>query len=548
MILYSLLDESLVSTIERVTQHRARMSLPAVLAALVRDEIDDFPALRPHQRHVWHSFLVQLAALHLHRRSDNAIPDNDAEWRRALLSLTPDDQDGAAWALISPVNRPALLQPPVVGADSIANFNKSFSTPDEIDLLVSSKHHEIKRDSILAARPEHWLFSLLSLQTQEGYMGVGNYGISRMNTGRGSRPSVGVSPRGGPGRRFVRDATRLIALRARILDENPAYPSSGGSACLWLQPWDGKTSLLPSTLDPFYIEICRRIRLQANPTGQILARAIGTKCSRIEASALRGQTGDGWTPLTFDATGAKSLTVQPQTFGYRKLVPLLFPRIGGVGAIRRAPLQVISSTDDQVGLTITVRGVVRGEGETQGYYERQIAVSTRMRRLLLEVPADEGAAMAEDRVNDAGLLALKVLSPAVLGVYTASPLPNERRRDDDTAKDRTNRTLKRYDQFVDASFFSELSRELEVLEDPASMKVVRATWLVSLMDHARTLLDQCALSAPSAAMRSYRTRARTRDQLEYAFLRHFGERVAAVTPTTGPGTSSSVAIASDFHS
>ena len=75
MIQYSLLDEPIISTIDRATQKRSGKSLPAVLAALVRDEIDDFPALRPHQRHVWHAFLVQLAAIYLHRSGTTAVPD-----------------------------------------------------------------------------------------------------------------------------------------------------------------------------------------------------------------------------------------------------------------------------------------------------------------------------------------------------------------------------------------------------------------------------------------------------------------------------------------
>ena len=42
-------------------------SLPAVVAALIRDEVDAFPALRPHQRHAWHAFLAQLGALAIRR-------------------------------------------------------------------------------------------------------------------------------------------------------------------------------------------------------------------------------------------------------------------------------------------------------------------------------------------------------------------------------------------------------------------------------------------------------------------------------------------------
>ena len=34
------------------------LTLPDTLAWLMRDAVGSFPALRPHQRHAWHSFLV----------------------------------------------------------------------------------------------------------------------------------------------------------------------------------------------------------------------------------------------------------------------------------------------------------------------------------------------------------------------------------------------------------------------------------------------------------------------------------------------------------
>ena len=46
---------------------QTRMSLPETYAALMRDEVGSFPALRPHQRHAWHAFTVQLGAMALHR-------------------------------------------------------------------------------------------------------------------------------------------------------------------------------------------------------------------------------------------------------------------------------------------------------------------------------------------------------------------------------------------------------------------------------------------------------------------------------------------------
>ena len=59
----TLLDRPLLTTLDPSGCGTLRRTLPGVLAGLVRDEISDFPKLRPHQRHVWHAFLVQIAAL-----------------------------------------------------------------------------------------------------------------------------------------------------------------------------------------------------------------------------------------------------------------------------------------------------------------------------------------------------------------------------------------------------------------------------------------------------------------------------------------------------
>jgi CRISPR system Cascade subunit CasA len=113
---YSLLDEPLM-TARLVDGQRIQLSLPALFVALAEDGIRDFPALRPHQRHPWHAFLVQLAAIALHQAGRSEPFADEADWRSALLALTPDDPDGAPWCLIAPPERPALLQAPVPEGD-----------------------------------------------------------------------------------------------------------------------------------------------------------------------------------------------------------------------------------------------------------------------------------------------------------------------------------------------------------------------------------------------------------------------------------------------
>ena len=84
----NLLEEPLVRarTADGVVE---RFSLPAPYVALQDDRVTAFPALRPHQRHAWHSFLAQLATIALDRQPGGAVPRSAAEWATAPRSLTP---------------------------------------------------------------------------------------------------------------------------------------------------------------------------------------------------------------------------------------------------------------------------------------------------------------------------------------------------------------------------------------------------------------------------------------------------------------------------
>ena len=59
----------------------AKVSLPELLAAMVREEVRDFPALRPHQRPAWHMFLAQLSALALWTAGREELPMDAADWK-----------------------------------------------------------------------------------------------------------------------------------------------------------------------------------------------------------------------------------------------------------------------------------------------------------------------------------------------------------------------------------------------------------------------------------------------------------------------------------
>jgi len=66
-------------------------------------------------------------------------------------------------------------------------LNTPVSTPDALDLLITSRNHDLKQAVARQAEAEDWILALVSLQTCEGFGGAKNYGIVRMNGGSSSR-------------------------------------------------------------------------------------------------------------------------------------------------------------------------------------------------------------------------------------------------------------------------------------------------------------------------------------------------------------------------
>lgn len=113
---------------------RPLLTLPGAFAALMRGGVVCFTALRPHQRHAWHAFLAQLAAVALLRAGLAAPPAEKETWRDLLRALTPDHPDAESWRLTAPPDRPSLLQAPA--PDGLAALRSRIELPDGLDMLV----------------------------------------------------------------------------------------------------------------------------------------------------------------------------------------------------------------------------------------------------------------------------------------------------------------------------------------------------------------------------------------------------------------------------
>lgn len=408
-LLFNLLEEPLLG-LRLPAGERLGVSLPDLLARLGRGDELELTALQPHQFHAWHAFLCQLAALALHSESRSSVAQDEATWRHQLLGLT--DGDPAPWSLIVPdLGRPAFMQPPVPEG-TLKGFKNHLRTPDELDLLVTTRNHEVKARRIHAPQPEHWIFALASLQTMGGFLGAGNYGISRMNGGFANRPCVTLAPSLGWSARFRRDVAVLLEGREGVAEEI-GLARVNGRHLLWLEPWNGKDSIALTACDPFYIEICRRLRLVVIGD-TIVALATTTMAPRVAAQERHGDTGDPWTPLR--RKDGAAFTAGPRGFSYNVTQELLF------GADYRPGAALRPSPDDGDEALFLGTALVRGQGKTEGLHERILPVPAPVRSLLLSSAGrTQLATLAKRRVEIAADVRTKVLKSALCVLLQADP-------------------------------------------------------------------------------------------------------------------------------
>lgn len=489
----------------------ASLTLPELFVALTHDTVRDYPALRPHQRHPWHSLLVQLAALALHQAGESQPWETPADWQRALLALTPNHPDGAAFCLVSPHDQPAFLQPPVPGG-SIDDWKKHIPTPDALDMLVTSKNHDLKGERMRRAQADDWLFALTSLQTQEGVQGNGKRGISRMNSGFGSRAAVGLAPRGATGRRWLRDVQALLNARDNVVAAI-GLSAQGGIALLWLPPWNGTGSIQFTDLDPFYIEICRRIRLTLKGDSEELA-AYGTtsKTDRICSDGRNGITGDAWLPIETE----KALTLPPSGFNYRLLTDIVWG-----SKYHRTVSLAPREEDGSSGIQVLAQGITRGNGKTAGYHERRIPLSKKAVSLLRRGQSDLPALLASQRIAHIASMHGVLRGALLVFLEAGRKSPDFDRR---TAKQQVEPFVKSFERTEDARFFDDLNTELEA-DSEADRHAEHLRWLIGLAERAEDVLRSAFAIGPQCGERRYRARSRALSYFHGALRsgKHFPE-------------------------
>ncbi|MBE0431512.1 MAG: type I-E CRISPR-associated protein Cse1/CasA [Dehalococcoidia bacterium] len=505
--MHNLLTEPLLG-VRRTDGGSHEVSLPKVLAGLVSGQVDSFTGMMPHQRHAWFAFLVQLSAIALHRAQRDAMSEEPGEWTALLRGLTRAWPDDEPWRLVvEDVKQPAFMQPPVPeGALDDRNW-KRVRLPAEIDILVTTKNHDVKRNRIAIARPEHWVYALTTLQTMQGYSGGGGrlHGISRMNSGVGNRPYVALAHSPSWGVRFRRDTAALLRGRQRILQDYDLFQEEDGLALLWLESWDGEEQLSIRNLDPYYIEVCRRVRLAQDESG-ILGLRTNAKERIAGTKQIKGNTGDPWTPVSVPKKGtATALTVNKSGFTYKRLHEVL------LGSDYKPGLCLEAQPEDGAGDVLLLAWAFArdGVGKTGGQHEKTVPVPAKVRHLLLD-PSQRSwlGERARARVREAHDCKSRVLRPALR--YLLQGGPDSDRLDRKDTRDRP--FSDRFDPRVDDIFFQELWKSVDLDEDEA-----RRRWVKQLDDIGWRILKEAERSAPVPQAR--RARAVAVAEIHYRRLR-----------------------------
>ncbi len=494
--MHNLLKDHLIRV--RLTDGTTRaMSLPEVYGWMSSDAVAAFPALRPHQRHAWHAFLAQLGTVALHRAGQDSPPRTAADWCELLRGLTPEFRDDEPWRLtVEDPARPAFMQSPA--PNGLDDYRGRAVTPDDLDILVTAKNHDVKQTVATESALDDWIFAMIDLQTMAGFLGAGNYGIARMNGGFSARPCLGLAPAdGGLGAHLFHDMHRMLVGRAALLEAYPDYfHPDRGLALVWLEPWDGVLSLDLRHLDPYFIEISRRLRLRVDGSGTIASTA-SSKTARIAAKEAHGDLGDFWTPVNQEG---KALSLSSVGFRYDRLAKLILDET----AFRHPPSMRVDTTHSGRWRVIA-RGVAGGQGKTDGYHERcdiafdHVTVSA----LLRPQKRDALARIAEAQIEE-----IREVEKALrFGIAVAASGGKD--ATDLTKADRAhaNPYALRLDAVADAKFFFALEDRFLAATETA-VADSRAKFARDLIAAAETLLNEAVETVPCQVIRRHRARAR----------------------------------------
>lgn len=489
-----------------------RVSLPELLEVLGLSRITSYPGMQRHQEDAFHVFLCSLAAAVLARHGLEEPVQTAAFWKAGLQDLAPT-VGLAAWDLLGvDASKPAFMQPPLP-KDDHAKLATKATSPDALDVLVTAKNHELKPGRASMPDIDEWVYALVSYQTMSGYLGNGNPGISRMNSGFGSRLVMEVVRTLEPGGRWRDAVARLLVHRRQVLQEEYGYDSHG-IVLVWTEVWDGKRSLPLTALDPCYVEVCRRVRLRGSSQVDG-ADAVPSSVNRIDAKAFSGAVGDAWLPIDLSgategsAGGLKAVTIGPSGLTAEILRRLVFGDHVGRTALHRP----MDGWHGELWLSVSV--LVRGQGVTEGFHEQRIPLPARVKPRLFGPPAvhDPWTTLSKQLIEAAGRMQ-SALHAAVRSFLDAGV---NRSRERNGSEPWWTRWQLQYQRL----WFDQYFLYLWGVPDNFRTEEVLEKWGKELWNMAEYTLEDAMRSLPQHASRRYHARVQAQSTLWISAIRSF---------------------------
>lgn len=494
-----------------------RLSLPEVLARLSASEDLVFTALRPHQRAAWHAFNVQLAVLALEHAGREELPRTADDWCKLLRTLTAEYTDDAPWHLVvEDWGRPAFLQSPCSPA-RVADFKHGSGAAQDIDVLVTSRHHDEKAGKLplRADELDSLIYALITLQGWTPFLGAGNYNSMRMKSGFSSRPQFRLAIERGSGAEFRRDAEVLLASLGSLAEAFAVRHEGADDPehrLLWLPTWDEEPLPLAS-VHPLALEVARRVRL-IECRGVLQLLRARSDSMRVDAAIQNGDVLDPWMPIMVEA-GRKALNPQPYTIGYRALSSLLFERT-------KCELPLLALPTEQErrkSATFIVQALVGGKGKTDGLLRRDIPMPASVTRRLGHEVVDL-ARRSQLFVERAGEMSGKVFRSALIQFVDGSDDVDWKNKDFDRA---TRSAVDDYERDIDEAFFPELFRSIDAGHDD---QLAQQHWVLWLYTSAQRRLPLAAAALPTRNPSRPFALARAERVLHGSAHKHFGTWLA----------------------